>query len=174
MAEISGHIPLLSVTGRLFIEGEGRVNPGERTDRASLSAAGMSTVFRPAGRLFAGLRDRFFVVRRAARLFDFKTAHTSSRRHPKLRPVVVCGPHCLRPREPQVARLRRSDGPTPGLFAAPRVPTAASVRRLSHLTSRPSKSSLHQFVVPTTSKTTGPLSLFHAAEAGFRGPKIEI
>ena len=35
MAEISGHIPLLSVTGRLFIEGEGRVNPGERTDRAS-------------------------------------------------------------------------------------------------------------------------------------------
>jgi hypothetical protein len=50
---ISGHIPLLSVTGRLFIEGEGRVNPGERTDRASLSAAGMPTVLRPAGRLFA-------------------------------------------------------------------------------------------------------------------------
>ena len=39
MPAISGHMPQLSVTGRLFIEGEGRVNPGERTERFAAPAS---------------------------------------------------------------------------------------------------------------------------------------
>ena len=127
----------------------------------------MSTVLRPAGRLFAGLRDRVFVVRRAAHLFDFKTARTSSRRHPKLRPVVVCCPHCLRPREPQAARLRRSDGPAPGLFAA--VPAATSCRTasgsrpFSHVTSsirRSERCARRARVPPSSSTLVGRLPVF--------------
>ena len=73
------------------------------------------------------------------------------------------------------------------------VPTAASVRRLSALSNpiparlyprRPSKSSLHlphrPSVMafsgrgPETSRPPARSSLFHATEAGFRGPKVDI